>query len=251
MLYIEDRAIEMTSNFSNISDSVGIYRIITQGANHTSYIFPKNSVIYNYVNLNMNGSYTLRIYADLYDYKNYFATNNYYGYINYSYPDCEVFNNDYITFYDQDSVTFEFNRSAIIRFCYSNDTINLNISLSLGNETYYKIYFHEGNFSNITLKRYEADFGAIEKEEGLYLEKIEGIDYTTLKNNWNYPKTRDFRITIWNTTASDIVNRTNQTIKDVGASLGEVKDIAVIEWDDYILTKEANLYKTVVNIKTW
>ncbi len=249
-LYVEDDEIEVNNNYTNITDSVAIYRISTQGLNHTSYIFAKNSLIWNIIRLNMNGSYNFKINAELYDYENYYASNNYYGVVNYSAPGCKQFNNDYLNFYNSNSISFIFNTTAVIRFCYANDTINLNMTFSLENETYYKIYLHEGNFSNISIREYAYKFGAIEREKGLYLEKINNINYDTIKTRWNYPSVRDFKMTIWNLTSADLINRTDLTIKEIGRS-PNVEDVSAKEWDDFVITKEAMYYPALVNIKTW
>ncbi len=251
VIWVEDEPIEIDSNSSSFYDTVAIYNIETEAINHTSYIFPKNSVIYNYMNLNKNESYTLTIFADLHDYTKYYASNLYYGNISYDNPSCTAFSSDRITLYDINSVTFNFNSFANIKFCYDNETIKFNATFTLENETYYKIYFHEGNFSNITLKRYEADFGAIEKEKGLNFDKIKSINYQSLKDTWNVPESRDFRIVIWNTTSVYLVNRTELSIFEVGASNKGTEDVAVKEWDDHILTGDGQLHNAVVNIKTW
>jgi len=248
--YVEDDEIEVNNNFTNITDSVAIYRIATQGLNHSSYIFAKNSLIWNIIRLNMNGSYNFKISLDLYDYGHYYASNDYHGVVNYSVAGCKEFNNDYLNFYNGNSISFIFNTTASIRFCYANDTINLNISFSLENETNYKIYFHEGNFSNISIREYEVRFGAIEREKGLYLEKINNINYDTIKTRWNYPSSREFKITLWNVTSADLINRTNLTIKEIGRS-PNIEDVSAKEWNDFVVTKEAVLYPTLVNIKTW
>ncbi len=248
-IYIENDLIETNNNISNITNIAAFYRIKTESLNHTTYVFAENSFLWNIIKLSKNGSYIFELKTELYDYENYFATNNYHGKINYTYPGCKEFNNDYITFYNGNGISFIFNKTAAIRFCYDNDIINLNISFSLENETYYKIHLHEGDYSNITKKQYEVKFGAIEREKGLYLEKLNNMNYNSLKTEWNYPNEREFRLIIWNTTSADLVNRTNEII-DIGVSQN-TEDVSVKEWDDFIITKHNIKYPALVNIKTW
>ncbi len=248
-IFIENDLIETNRNASNVTNIAAFYRIKTESLNHTTYVFAENTLLWNIIKLGKNENYNFELKTELYDYENYFATNNYHGKINYSYPGCKEFNNDHITFYNGNGISFIFNNTAIIRFCYDNDIINLNISFSLENETYYKIHLHEGNYSNVTKKQYKAKFGAIEREKGLYLEKLNNINYNNIKTEWNYPGGREFRLTIWNTTSADLINRTNEII-DIG-KFPITEDVSVKEWDDFIITKYNIKYPALVNIKTW
>ena len=248
-IYIEDDLIERENNQSIINKTIATYRIQTQAFNHTTYIFAKNSLLWNIIKSNMNETYSVKLNFVLYDYEHYYASNQYYGSINYTIPACKQFNNNYLNFYNGDSISFIFNNTASIRFCYENDEINLNITFSIRNESFYKIYLHENNFSNISIKEYDIKFGAIEREKGLNLEKINNLNYQDLKNSWNYPSNKDFKITIWNITSADLINRST-SIADIGRS-PNVEDVSVKEWDDYVLTKEAELYPALINVKTW
>jgi hypothetical protein len=250
-LHMGGELIEMDSNSSSFYDTAAIYRIETEAANHTSYIFPRNSFIYNYLNLNREESYTFTFFADLHDYTKYYASNLYYGNISYDNPDCLMFNSDRITFYDTNSITFYFNGTASINFCYGNDKINFSASLTLENETFYKIYLHGGNFSNVELNRYEYNFGAMQKEKGLYFDDIQNLNYDNLKNAWGISDNREFKITIWNTTSSFLMDRANVSLFELGEEPRNVRDIAVNEWNDYILSDDGSLTPVIVNIKSW
>ncbi len=248
---INNEALDIRNNYTDIRDSLAIYRTETIAANHTSYVFAENSFLYNYFNLNRLGNYYASIVMSLHRYTDYFSSNLYYGNINYSNPGCTQFYGDRITFYDANGVTFLFSNITSIRFCYDNNIINLNISFPLKSETFYKLFFHEGNFTSIEPNRYEYYFGSVERQKGLYLEKIKNIDYEDLRRRWKIPMTKEFKITVWNTTYIDLTKRANYTLAEIGFLRGTTKDVTASEWNDFIVSKYGKLEEAVVNIKTW
>jgi len=257
-IYVNDENMDTSGSYSE-SNFAAIYRINSDVFNHTTYVFAGNPGIYNYFNFNTQASYSLRISTNIYNYENYYATNEFYGNKT-SLPDCTSeepysFENEYLNFYntgtEPDAMTLIFNKTASIKLCYDGIKIKANISFTIANETWYKIEFNEGDYRNITLSRYNYDFGIVQREKGLYLPRIEEMDYYELKNSWNYPDERDFRITVWNISRATLANRTEYMIKDVGPNKSIIKDVTVAEWDDFILTKEGDKYPVLINIRTW
>jgi hypothetical protein len=257
-IYVNDELMNTTGSYSE-HNFVAIYKINSDVFNHTTYVFARNPRVYNYFNFNTEASYNLRISTNIYNYNNYYATNAYYGNKT-SLPNCTSeepysFENEYLNFYntgtEPDAMTIAFNKTAAINLCYDGIGIKANISFTIANETWYKIEFNEGDYRNITLSRYNYAFGIAQKETGLYLSKIEEMDYNELKLNWSYPVDRDFKITVWNITRATITNRTEYVIRDIGPNKTNIKDVTVNEWDEFILTKEGIKYPALISVKSW
>lgn len=74
---------------------------------------------------------------------------------------------------------------------------------------------------------------------------LNNIDYNTLKNNWHYPTTKNFQISITNIEGT-ILSEVNSNISPPKES-----EVSVLRWNDFILDKSGERTQVIVNIKTW
>ena len=104
----------------------------------------------------------------------------------------------------------------------------------------------DGEEYNFTYK-----LGVSEMSKGFSEDKINNLepDYAILKNAWNIPQDKNFRVNVTNLTAykEDGIAFFRGTEEPIPAGM----NVFVKEWKDWILTPESELVPVEVNIRLW
>lgn len=120
-------------------------------------------------------------------------------------------------------------------------------------------YSGEGGYENtpftpgefVAPEKYTFDYGTAEEIDGISLDRFMDLgDTDEMKTRWNYPKEKDFAISLINT------SKTAYTLSDIAYnySSGDVyeqTDVFVKERKDDVVDKYGNRGLVTVNIKVW
>jgi hypothetical protein len=180
-------------------------------------------------------------------YTNYFVNNFYYGAIERNTSACEKFEWNYLDLYNRTTgVTFLFNKSTSMRLCYTNTTINLNVTLPLTQMNFEIIphvgtYTHTVNYTTFVSARYgmKQTFRGISLARG---RMFNDSDYDTLKMAWGYNK--EFNVFLRNETNHNLMiykNRKPDLTEDAFVKTTECQ----------ILTDNATKQRCRLLIQTW
>ncbi|MBT4351321.1 hypothetical protein HOD20_02210 [archaeon] len=252
-IYINDIIYEPENVTFNDSRLVGIYRADSQSINHSTFVYSENTFIEVLVKQNdpsTNISYKGSI--ELNNYSNYYTSNLKFGEFNSTTELINInYTGDYITFYGDDALSFDFGKNTTININHYNKTISFDYEFLFLNDSRYSIEFHQGNYENYSRNDYSVRYGIIEEIEGLSLDLLENIDYETYKTLWKYPKERNFVVTITNST---LANRYNETKPIFNFGPNITSNAAVVYSKDlssYYLTSDFELVPIVINIRVW
>ncbi|MBD3204026.1 hypothetical protein GF327_07025 [Candidatus Woesearchaeota archaeon] len=237
----------------NSHENLGLaskYLSETQGFNNTYYIYAYNSIIHNYIqNNNPNENYTYRIEFDLKNYTAFYSDNSNFQNLTDSKELKTIsYNKDYVTLYNSnDSLSIFFSENTTITLEYFNNSRMIKAELLLTDSLFIKFVFHPGNYSNITSRDYEYDFGIKQKIKAINLEEIQSANYESLKSEWQYPELNDFKISIYNSTKTISLK---DSIASIGKSPGKNIQVFAKEYNTYI-KKDSQIHPAVVNIRVW
>ena len=261
---INDKSISgLVYNISASNSSIHYkHRTKTELLNITTYIFSKNSKIYNYITPNYAANlsrYEFQYYSKIIGYDSYYANNNDFGPIDYADPDCIILNESFIDFYNSESgVAFILSNYSRIRFCYDKDELDrkiveLNIELPLGKDAFAHLIFQKGvtihtlNQTMMYKDQPKIIIGAKEIKKGLSAQKMNNLfktDYQDLKNQLKISNLRDFSI--------EVINLSNQDVfRYEKKSPGFDTDVFVKRYDCNILQKHGEQRGCEFIIRTW
>lgn len=93
-----------------------------------------------------------------------------------------------------------------------------------------------------------AKYGVTETIYGISQVKLDNLeDYETLKNNWNFPKSKDFKINIKDLNPTPTINK---KINWDATPPREAK-VSVLRWNDLILKETSETTQVIIEIRTW
>ncbi|MBN2422726.1 hypothetical protein JXB41_05845 [Candidatus Woesearchaeota archaeon] len=225
----------------------------TPGFNHTFNVYAQNSRTDSFVRVNNpveNYTYTIRF--RLWNYSNYYSNNVFYDDIDYSEDPEEVsYVYDYITFYDDESaVSIFFDRNTSINFISYNESLEFNCSFLLYDNAQYEIIFHRGSYLNISRQDYSYMYGLKEIITGLNKDLLSTAEYEELKQRWNYPFEKNFKIRVYNSTSARSHLEVNPLF-EIGLNDPETKVTYAEDINTYILDEDSELTPATVNIVVW
>jgi hypothetical protein len=153
--------------------------------NHTSFIFNKNTEIYNLISTGSSSTYRLKILLELDDYNNYYSDNLNFGSFDYSNISKSIsYSHDKLTLYGQDYLTIFFDSEATFSFSYYNSSLKAEIEFDVWDDYIYRIVFHKEGY-DLQKDKVNAKTGVSTEIEGINLESI-STNYEFLKNKWGF-----------------------------------------------------------------
>lgn len=248
--YINGIPLVSSTNILSLTNISAKYTSAAQVANLSTYLFSKNYriIFFAYDNTIANTKNNLTFSATMRAYPYYFAHNEFSGDISYLTSECRTAYYSSISFYGNTSgTTFLLPDNSKIVFCTMNNSFTLNITMNLTNATF-QIIPYIGNYNN-SLKYqspYAAQAGAHDILTGLSAGKLSALNsssYRGKRSAWNYRGTGDFTITV--------TNSSNNALLDFGTAPPEGVNAYVSEKNWWILDKNGNQEKAVVNIRVW
>ncbi len=213
--FVNDAPLEMR-DFQYFNASImAKFSFQSQPMNHISYMFAKNSRIYNYVEPYIHKNASIQRFTALYSlgkYSSYYANNLNKAGIDYNFSACTNFTGQFVDFYsNSEGIAFIYDKIQDIKICNDNTTIFFSATTPLDMNFSYKIYFHEGNYNealNLT-EPYAVKIGADNRVAGLSLKLLREINstpYADLKQKWGVPNTNDFSFSVLNESEEAVFN---------------------------------------------
>lgn len=238
------------SNFSN--DGFAAFFFSQSGnINHTSIIFAYSPEINNFIRLDQNGSYTLLMDSNLYDFSSYYSDNSNYGDFDYGTgPRSINYSYDYITLTgSKGSLSMYFDNDANFNFTFYNSTLRMKISIPIYDDYNYRFEFHEGNHNSTKRIYYTSEIGAVDHISGINLNNI-STNYSSLKSRWGFPVDRDFQISIYdNSTAFHYLGP--EPLYDIGVFNGNGKNVYAEAQDLAALDDNGNYQAISLLYRIW
>ncbi|MFH0876213.1 MAG: hypothetical protein V1859_09825 [archaeon] len=239
----------------NDSVIVARYYSYTEGINHTTYVYAKNSVVDTFADVNSpteNLSYLYELKFSMDNYNFYYSNNLYNSRLNFTEEKKNIsYEADYITFHNSyDSLYVYFDRKVNISFEYFNETIDFNATFTLIDRANYRFYAHLGNYTNTTRKSYYSSYGAEQKISGLDFSKSGFPNYEELKTSWKFPSKNNFEILVYNSTTANVYKESSPIII-IGKNDTSKAGVYAKDYDSFMIDENDLLIPVSVNIKVW
>ncbi len=226
------------------------YKMSSPTLNHTTFVVGGFPRLYSYASPRQNFEpHNLTVLATLHNYTSYFIDATYSGALNYTERTCTSRFSRYVDFYDSlAGVTFIAQDTSNISFCTENASLELSLTMALGNETRYDILFHPGDY-NSTLKYiypYTVNTGLAENLSGIsaaLIKRLNESDYASLKKAWNFPQSRDFSF--------ELLNGTNFPLLNYSPKSPGFVNIFTRQFDEVLLEKYGSKTKYRLRVKGW
>lgn len=226
-------------------------KLLSQRINISTNIFARNSIIFlstekNDKNLNKKISMNMEINQ----FNQYFIDTSEFGDITLNKTKCKEQKGDYIKFYDNyDSLNFILPNDTNIKICFNEKNVSLTLQFPNKqiNEAY--IIFDDKTYTKNNFFDYTYKTGIIEESTILNFEKLNNLNYELLKKELGLSDDRNFQITVWNNTLSEISR--NQKIIEIGIDRINTNNVYVNEYADYINLGDGIKNSVTVGIKVW
>lgn len=227
--WINDDSVSVISNSLDDYGFVAIYTANLGNINYSTYIFDKNTEIYNKILTGSNGIYKLKITIDLDNYNSYYSDNLNFGDFSYTNGSSTLnFTHTKITLYGADSLTMFFDSNVSFNFTDYNTSLYLTMTFDVWDDYNYKFVFHEeGN--DLQKEKVVTQFGVSSEIEGINLDNLI-TNYTYLENKWGVS---DFYVLVYEnssekiTAPSFIIGEFNPGKKNVFAETENLKSLNV------------------------
>ncbi|MBI4438654.1 hypothetical protein HY640_01855 [Candidatus Woesearchaeota archaeon] len=242
--------VEGQNTSESINPLAAKYKMQSTLINHTSYVFPAKTRIYNLIRLNnpltTPQNFSLRTtISNVTDYYSVQAS----GAIDYNGTCTDIMTN-YIDLHDSlAGISFIFKDRQNISLCATNSTLRMSAYFTLTNDTSYEIMLHEGDYNATTpyISPYSETFGATELQQGVsykLLAELNRTNYTDLKAAWKYPASRELAFTILNETGGEIYSY--QPVNPT-----ETQNIFAKETDTTAIDQYGKRKKVTIRVRAW
>lgn len=226
-------------------------KLESQRINVSTTIFAKNSIIFlstekNDIRLNKR----VNISMEINNFDNYFIDTEEFGEVILNTSKCKEKKGNYLKFYDEtNSLNFILPDQTDIKICFNEN--NVGLTLLNPNSKINDIYliFDNSSYTNSNFLDYTYTQGVNDESEVLSLKKLNNLDYDNLKNELGLPDERDFQITVWNNTLSEIIR--DKKLFELGLEKTSSDNVYVNEYSDYINLDSGIKNKITVGIKVW
>ncbi len=215
---------------------LGKYNSKFGNLNNTFYIYAGTPTI----DQRIDSAYDTSVSMTLHGYYYYYVDAT----INGNNTGCFGRDSDAIIFYNEyDGLIVKFSENTPFMFCQNPDyTTSLNISIGQRNESWIRYEFFAGKLEEGMLHRNVSYFFGLPYDVvGISEEKLillNNTDYGRIKEQWNYPAGKDFRITL--------VNSTTQ----IGGTPPEI-NIYAKNYNTYFLDKYGNKIPAKFALQVW
>jgi len=243
-IYSKGESIDSWEKMNQKSEISSSYKIIHQIFNLTTILFAENTKIYNSWCITEGDS--SKLVYDLGEFDSYYS--DYYN--NRIFTDdedrCDSMIRDFVSFYNDDiksSLTFVFDKNVTVNVCNKN-TSQISISFTANKDVDFWTIIHRESYQRgIELKKaYRIIKGKTITVSGISRIRLLDLlnsDYTQLKQRFNYPDAREFRIV-----ARNIFGNATLEVGATPYDLATVKseELGIAMLDKYGNIKDFNIY---------
>jgi hypothetical protein len=218
------------------------YKFTASELNHTSYVVGENTKIINFIK--PENVVKVNLNLSLYEYEDYYADSDNFGSIDYDSSDCESFESGYIDFYDDNGISFIFDREVDIEMCHENE-LEVEFNFDVEEEFRYVIIIHEDDFRETVYYGYTVETGLAEEMTGLSERELintEDIDYNDLRRTLGFPSNRNFKINVLNVSGADY---------SYGKTAGERDEVEAEDFGVFMLDEYGNQEGVTLNVQGW
>ncbi len=207
-----------------------------------NYGFAFNPIIYTFIQPNSK-THTVQLTADLTKFGSFLtdpATSK-----SLAYPaNCETYESNMASFFDNDTIAFLFDRRVNMSVCPKNTSLQVTFSYAIQNESLYKIVFFNGSTKNYSL--FTTQPNAIIKTG----EPIFGISFINLLNLKSY--SYDALKQRWGADNFEIIGKnTTVTFIDIGTNPPEGINIIAQERNYFLVDKYGFVSNFTLVLRGW
>jgi hypothetical protein len=162
-------------------------------------------------------------------------------------PSCKYYNTGFLDLYGPSSgMLVTFSRNISMRLCANetNPTVRLEFDTHVGREDGFSIVFHDGTFSSVSDYPLNPVVGVTETMRTLSAKNVallKNREYDYLKQLFNYPKDRQFNVTV----TSSVVNA------NYGIPLPDIEDVYARKIEGVILDERYQPNRAVIAMNVW
>lgn len=244
---VDETELDDAGSFFN-STFLAKYQRSGDSINLTSYLFTDNSRIYSYMIPSDRRNHSVMIDFAAYNYTNFYIDPISNGEIRYGIgPNCRYYTTDFLDLYGPSSgLLVTFSRNISMRLCANETTptVRLEFDSYVGREDNFNIIFHDGNFNDVREYPLQPIVGVTETMRTLSAKQVSLLknrDYDYLKQLFNYPKDRQFNVTV----SSDVV------AANYGIPLPDIEDIYARKIEGVIIDDTYQPRRALITMTVW
>ena len=244
---VDETALDDEGSFFN-STFMAKYQRSGDSISLTSYLFTDNSRVYSYVIPSDRRNHSVVIDFVTYNYTDFYIDPISNGEIRYGIgPNCKYYTTDFLDLYGPSSgLLLTFSRNISMRLCSNetNPTVRLEFDSYVGEEDNFNIIFHDGSVNEVKAYPLQPVVGVTETMRTLSAKQVSLLknrDYDYLKQLFNYPKDRQFNVTV----SSDVVSA------DYGIPLPDLEDVYARKIEGVILDDSYQARRALITMTVW
>jgi hypothetical protein len=243
---VDEEALDEGGIFENNTFLVQ-YKREANGINISSYLFAENSRICTFIESDDYRNHSIVIDFAAYNYTNYYFTPLSNGRLSYSSQSCRYYESDFLDLYDSNSgLLITFDKNISMRLCTNetNSAVRLEFELYSGTENEFNIMLHYGDYKEVKEYPLQPITGVTETLTTISTEKaawLKNRNYDYLKQIFNYPKDRDFNITLTSDTLTT----------SYGVTPPEVVDVYARKIEGFIIGNDYTTEKATLALTVW
>jgi hypothetical protein len=244
---VDGTELDDSGSFFN-STFLAKYQRSGDDVNLTSYLFTDNSRIYTYIIPSDRRNHSVVVEFAAYNYTDFYIDPVSNGDIEYGIgPNCRYYTTGFLDLYGPSSgLLVTFSRNISMRLCANetSPTVRLEFDSYVGEEDNFNIIFHSGSLNEVKEYPLRPVVGVTEIMRTLSAKQVSLLknrDYDYMKQLFNYPKDRQFNVTV----SSDVV------AADYGIPLPDVEDVYARKIEGVILDDAYRPRRALITMTVW
>lgn len=243
---VDEETIDEEGMFEN-NTFLAQYKKTVNGINVSAYVFAENPRIYILIESNDYRNHSVVIDFATYNYSNYYFTPLSNGRLSYGAQSCRYYDSNFLDLYDSNSgMLITFDKNISMRLCTNetNSAIRLEFELYSETENEFNIIMHYGDYREVREYPLQPITGVTETLTTISTEKaawLKNRNYDYLKQIFNYPKDRDFNITL----TSEVITTS------YGVEPPEVVDVYARKIEGFIIDNDYTTEKATLALTVW
>ncbi|MBW2968041.1 hypothetical protein KY362_06155 [Candidatus Woesearchaeota archaeon] len=242
---VDETELSGEDTFEN-STLVAKYRVSGNDVNLTSYLFAENSHVYSYIGPDDRFNHTVQIDFTTYNYTYFFVDPLQSGEVRYTiWANCYTYKSDFLDLYDGSSgLLITTDEEISMRLCSNRTTPSVRLTFDLEDEVNFNIYIHDGPVDDVLDYPLDPVVGVVETLHTVSRDKISYLrhrDYDYLKYLFDYPKDRDFNVSV----------ESGPVSASYGAEQPLAEDVFARRVEGFLLDDDFSQERVLVTLSVW